>query len=523
MNNKSLYALAAFLTIIGLGLTAYKTAVIGFPLSPKTETRVWSVEARVRFVGRGEPAKVTMFIPGSSGGFALADEKFISQGYGFVISQKEGNRQATWSVRKASGKQNLYYEAAVVNAPQTEELPPQKEQKEQKARKEQRKRTGIECRLDGPRLDAAKAILSEVEPKSADQAGLVQALIKKLNEAAPGDNVKLLFKDKPTGLTKTKVAVQVLGCAGVKARTVRGIPLTTGHTDFTKKTPILAWLEVYEKGRWVGYHPLTGASPVPDHWFRWWTGPGKIVEVEGGADAVVTVSVRPEIEEAIAGAIRRGQIASPLLLKFSLLSLPLDTQAVYRIMLLVPVGALLLVLLRNVVGVKTFGTFMPVLIALSFRETGLIKGIFLITALVAVGLAIRFYLERLKLLAVPRLAAVLIVVVLLMGFLSIITHRLGGQTGLSVALFPMVIITMTIERMSVVWEERGAGEALMSGAGSLLTAALAFVVMKIKIVEHLVFVFPELLLVALAAVLLLGRYTGYRLTDLYRFRELAKG
>jgi hypothetical protein len=45
----------------------------------------------------------------------------------------------------------------------------------------------------------------------------------------------------------------------------------------------------------------------------------------------------------------------------------------------------------------------------------------------------------------------------------------------------------------------------------------------VKFIEHLVFVFPELLLVLLAATLLLGRYSGYRLMDLYRFKALAKG
>jgi len=40
-----------------------------------------------------------------------------------------------------------------------------------------------------------------------------------------------------------------------------------------------------------------------------------------------------------------------------------------------------------------------------------------------------------------------------------------------------------------------------------------------KLLGHLVFVFPELLLIVLAANLLLGRYTGYRLTELWRFRS----
>jgi hypothetical protein len=209
------------------------------------------------------------------------------------------------------------------------------------------------------------------------------------------------------------------------------------------------------------------------------------------------------------------------LLKFSLFSLPVNTQAVFRILLTIPIGAFLLVILRNIVGIKTFGTFMPVLIALAFRETGLLWGIMMFTVVVGLGLVTRFYLEKLKLLVVPRLAAVLIVVVLLILALSIITHSLGIHRGLSLALFPLVILTMTIERMSIVWEERGAAESLLSGLGSLFAAVLAFVVMNNKFLEHIVFVFPELLFVLLAATLLLGRYSGYRIMDLYRFKALA--
>ncbi|MCX5893937.1 MAG: hypothetical protein NTW80_13410, partial [Deltaproteobacteria bacterium] len=181
-----------------------------------------------------------------------------------------------------------------------------------------------------------------------------------------------------------------------------------------------------------------------------------------------------------------------------------------------------LVLLRNIVGLAMFGTFMPVLIALAFRETQLLWGIVLFSMLVGLGLAIRFYLEHLKLLLVPRLAVVLIAVIILMALMSIFAHQLGIERGLSVALFPMVIMTMTIERMSIVWEERGAAAALKQGMGSLAAAALAYVVMHDGYVKHLFFVFPELLLVLCAATLLLGRYAGFRLLELWRFQGMMK-
>ena len=187
---------------------------------------------------------------------------------------------------------------------------------------------------------------------------------------------------------------------------------------------------------------------------------------------------------------------------------------------MIPIGALVMVLMRNFVGIDAFGTFMPVLIALAFRETRLLWGVVLFSILVALGLSIRFLLERLRLLLVPRLSAVLIVVVMLMLIISLMSHKLGMETGLSVALFPMVIIAMTIERMSVVWEERGATDAMRAGLGSLVIAIAAYTFMGLSWLEHLVFTFPELLLVVLALVLLAGRYTGYRLLELRRFREL---
>ena len=106
-----------------------------------------------------------------------------------------------------------------------------------------------------------------------------------------------------------------------------------------------------------------------------------------------------------------------------------------------------------------------------------------------------------------------------MALMSILTHRMGLERGLSVALFPMVILTMTIERMSIVWEERGPNEAIKQGLGSLAAAAVAYLVMHHRLVQHLFFVFPELLLVLLAATVLLGRYSGYRLVELWRFNS----
>ncbi|MGH8512573.1 MAG: 7TM domain-containing protein, partial [Gammaproteobacteria bacterium] len=327
----------------------------------------------------------------------------------------------------------------------------------------------------------------------------------------------LLTGPRPDRSRVAEAALQLLALAQVPARLLQGIRLTLPSGE----VPMLSWLQVYSDGRWSAFDLGTGEAGLPDDYLVFAIGPESLLKVKGGDKVHYTIAVRRTEAGGLEAAALRGRIVNPQLLEFSLLSLPMQTQSVYRVLLAVPVGAFLLLIMRNIVGIKTFGTFMPVLIALAFRETQLLWGLVLFCAVVALGLSVRFYFERLKLLLVPRLAAVLIVVVLLMAALSIVSHHLGLERGLSVALFPMVIMTMTIERMSIVWEERGPAEAIQQGLGSLVVAALAYLAMAAAYIEHLMFVFPELLLVLLAGSLLLGRYTGYRLVELRRFKALA--
>jgi hypothetical protein len=66
-----------------------------------------------------------------------------------------------------------------------------------------------------------------------------------------------------------------------------------------------------------------------------------------------------------------------------------------------------LVILRNVVGIQTFGTFLPVLIAVASRQTGLGWGLVMFFLLIGLVYAARSSVARLNLLHVPQMAILL--------------------------------------------------------------------------------------------------------------------
>jgi len=504
MKQSYVYGLAALLALIGLSVFAYKWQVLGFPVSEDQEVPVWTIESSISFDSGPGSIKVNLLIPTLTPGFRMLNENPVSRGYGFSLNYGAGGREAQWAIRRARGQQTIYYRISVFeddSSDQSDTTPPFPPQPT----------------INEPFKTAVEVIVADVKEHSADTASFTSELLRRMNDPSPDPNVELLRLEAQSRAEFVESLTTILASARIPARMVHGLKLEGRQRNAT----MLTWLEVHDGDDWRYFNPTSGDEALPENFLVWWRGNEPLINVEGGSDVQVSFAVQQNHLDAVTIANSQATQRGSALIDFSLYDMPIATQAVYSVLLMIPIGALVMVVLRNFIGIDAFGTFMPVLIALAFRETQLFWGVILFSMLVALGLSIRFLLDRLRLLLVPRLSAVLIVVVLLMLIISIVSNRMGLETGLSVALFPMVIIAMTIERMSVVWEERGATDAIREGLGSLLVAVAAYICMGIRALEHLIFTFPELLLVVLALVVLAGRYTGYRLLELRRFKALA--
>jgi len=506
MSRRHLLVLCLGLALLGFATFAYKVVGLEFPVRPAEQSETWRVEARITFEAHGAPAKVSLRVPQSAGNLVVVEQNFVSPGYGLTTGFERGNPTAVFAIGTAEGLQTLYYRALVSRTTLARDLP-----------KEPAPELPVPTLGDAERV-AAQSLAEAARAQSADRETLAAYLLARLKDSRPSSEVALLVGPNPSNLRILNVAVDLLRLAHVPARTVHGLTLEPER----RQAQFIHWIEIHDDGRWRAIYPWDNRPGLPPMTLRWWHGSLPLIQVTGGTKLHHDVTVSRAYEYALTTAIRQGKKLEEKLVEFSIFGLPLQTQALFRTLLVIPAGIFLLVVLRNVVGIKTFGTFMPVLIALAFRETGLLAGIVFFSIIVALGLGVRLYLEQLKLLLVPRLATVVIVVILIIAGLSILSNKLGFHRGLSIGLFPIVILTMTIERMTLVWEERGAGEALQQAAGSLVVGALCFLLMNSPYVSHLFFVFPELLLVVLAATIALGRYAGYRLTELWRFKALAR-
>lgn len=502
-SKRHVYGLIITLLLVGSGIFLYRHLVLDVPLTDTETINSWMVESNLRFnVDGNAPIKASFTIPYLPPHFAILDEYFVSHGYGVTTNLNGYNRETVWSVRRAHGAQSLYYRAIFRQTDSDESALP--------------KPSIIKTQpLADSQKSAIETITAQVRVSSADIQTFAQSTIRELNKK--DGNAKLLTSNEFSDEHIISAAILILNQAKISALPVKGI-----YLNQVSKYELKSYLAVFNGKHWTYINPRTGSSGLPKDFLIWQYGNEPLFSVSGGSKAQFSLTVSPTPINALSVAKSRGLEADSQLLRFSLLQLPVNVQSTYKILLTVPIGAFIILLLRNFVGLKTFGTFMPVLIALAFRETHVIWGISLFVIIVSFGLLARFYLDQLKLLLVPRLAAILTVVILLMILISVFSQNLALDAGLSVALFPMVILTMTIERMCITWDERGASEAIKSGVGSLIAAVISYWAMSIEELQYLVFAFPELLLILLAVILWFGQYRGYRLFELKRFKALAR-
>lgn len=507
MRPAPVYIAALLLVALGLGAAGWRHLAAGAPLTPGEETSVWNIEARINVApDPALPAKLELLVPETPPRFALLGETRITAGYGVTESRRDANRMLTWTKRRSDGRDILYYRARVTHgetsAPSPEEaevLPPPKPDY----------RPSV-----APTVDA---FLESVRRDSADVFTFAAVLLKRLQQTEQGAEMLALMRDAGAReRPRAEAAAHLLHGARIPARPVFGFALTPKAKDYEPQV----MLQVHNGKRWALFDPRSADRVAPEDFLIWARDAVAPLSAENVVSADVAFSVLHAYRSADAISETRQASAHPILNGLSLSRLPVEMQKVYQVLLLLPVGALLIVLLRNVVGLPTAGTFTPVLLALAFRQTDLAAGVALSALVIAFGLAARLYLERLQLLFVPKIAAVLIAVILMMTLISLASAEVGFTSGLSVSLFPMVVLAWIIERLSVVWEENGPQDALPQALGTVAAAALAFLLLNLAEVQHLAFTFPELMLVLLGATLALGRYKGYRLTELWRFRAL---
>jgi hypothetical protein len=212
----------------------------------------------------------------------------------------------------------------------------------------------------------------------------------------------------------------------------------------------------------------------------------------------------------------------PIITFFVDSGVPLQTVA---LLLFLPIVATLVALFRQIIGIKAFGIYTPSIITfalLAFDPNGVKYGIAIFIAVIVVGMLSRWFLKRFRLLYLPRVAITLSIVSLsILGIL--VLGGMQNRTGLaSVSIFPLLILITLTEKFVATQIEKGTRVALILATETLIISVIGYALLRWDALLDLILAAPWLVLLTFIVNILLGKWTGLRLTEYIRFHKIIK-
>lgn len=192
------------------------------------------------------------------------------------------------------------------------------------------------------------------------------------------------------------------------------------------------------------------------------------------------------------------------------------------LLLILPIVATLISFGRQIVGVKAFGIYVPSIMTLSFVVTGLRYGVLIFLVLLAAATLARIAARRLRILYLPRMAIVLTAVSFTIIGLLWVSAYFGETSILALSIFPVLVMMILTEKFVEVQIEQGNRQAIILTTETLVLATLSYFIVTWEEFTTVILGYPELVLLTVVINILLGRFSGLRIVEYFRFRKLLK-
>lgn len=196
---------------------------------------------------------------------------------------------------------------------------------------------------------------------------------------------------------------------------------------------------------------------------------------------------------------------------------PLST---ISLILTIPLIALLIVFSQQVVGIRAFGIYVPSLITIAFLESGIRYGALVFLVVLLTGTLARIVLRKLKILYMPRVALILTVVAFGMLVMMVGAAYFDIAALKNLSIVPLLTMVILTEKFVSAQIRYGFGQAFRLTLETFVLAAVCYFLLNWQTLRVFVVSYPEWLLAVIPLLLILGRWTGLRLIEYWRFRRL---
>ena len=219
-----------------------------------------------------------------------------------------------------------------------------------------------------------------------------------------------------------------------------------------------------------------------------------------------------------------GESNAPFFLVFSRLTTYFISngvsQSVIFLLLAVPFIVFVIAFFRQFVGIKTFGVFAPLMLSLSFVLLGLEFGFLSFAIVMVVSSLIRQLFSKIEILYIPKVS--LLLSALSISFFLVLGLAVYFNTSINLALavFPMLVMSTISEKFLSAQSQGGLRSAAIIAGETVIVSLIAYFLVSWDWIENGIIAMPEIIILPIIGNVWLGRFTGLRLSEYFKFGAL---
>ncbi|MCP4005011.1 MAG: hypothetical protein GY725_12525 [bacterium] len=194
----------------------------------------------------------------------------------------------------------------------------------------------------------------------------------------------------------------------------------------------------------------------------------------------------------------------------SLKNIPAADRSSILYMLLLPTGAMLIVIARLTFGLHVIG-FRAILISVAFQESGIVPSLILIAVVAAIVLGVRPTLVRIKLPYVARVSVIMSIAVLILIIALTAAPWLHSDVLWRVAFFPVIVLGLLAEGIAKTMDRDSVFSGVWRTGMTIVVALVLAGLGQFSVLGEVAMQFPELLLVELVAIFLISEFLDLRI------------
>ncbi len=183
-------------------------------------------------------------------------------------------------------------------------------------------------------------------------------------------------------------------------------------------------------------------------------------------------------------------------------------------------GMMVVLVVKYVIGIKTFGLFGPTVIVVSMIALGPLWGLAVFLNIFAVGYMLRSLLSQFNLAVGFRIGILMILTISMIGLMELLGEVFLIPVLSGSILLPIIITPWYIDRFVTEMQQSDHLAALSRFVVTLGVSLVAYIFMSMDALVTFIVVNPEIWVLLTGAVLYFGRSSRYTKMDMQRFRRL---